>query len=172
MPRSRLHTCRTKERRVRLLQESHENVAQNVFHAHTPCFGSHFFEHLDQAGSSKVDAIFADVPERVIAVRLAGISGIEVDDIVSTGVGDTSINSVDQIAMRVNESETFAALKILECHRFNERRFSCPCFSDHIELGKTVFVLGPEDPFVPAKINAGKERCRSAVHRQVIVPKD
>jgi hypothetical protein len=37
------------------------------------------------------------------------------------------------------------------------------------ELGKTAFVLGPEDPFVPAKINAGKERCRSAVHSSTVL---
>jgi hypothetical protein len=47
-----------------------------------------------------------------------------------------------------------------------------PVFSDHIGVGKTVFVFDAEDPFVPAKIDASKERYRIACHMQVRVLED
>jgi len=83
----------------------------------TPHASGHIFLNTSiKPEAAKGDAIFADVAKRVVAVRLAGISGIEIDDIVSMGFGNTSINSIDQIAVRINQCEAFAALKILERH--------------------------------------------------------
>ena len=144
------------ERRVRLLQERHEHVAQDVLHAHAPRVRPHLLEDIHHAGSGERDPILPDMAQRIVAVRLARIGGVQIDDVMPPRRRNACRNARDKIAVRVDQGEAVAAFQVLERHVLQERRFARAGLADDVEVQETVFVLDSEDALVVAKIDACK----------------
>jgi hypothetical protein len=76
-------------RRIGLLQKRHEDVAQNVFHAHAPGLRPHLFEDFEETRGGERYPVFADMTKGIVAVRLRGIAGIEIDHVGLAGPWDS-----------------------------------------------------------------------------------
>ena len=64
-----------------LLQEGHQDVAQNVLHADAPRLGPHLRKDFHEAGSGERDSIVPHVTQGIVSIRLRRIGSIEVDHI-------------------------------------------------------------------------------------------
>ena len=75
------------ERGIPLLQERHENVAQDVLHAHAPRVRPHLLEDIHHAGSGESDTILPDMAKWIVTERLVRIGGVEIDDVIPRNSG-------------------------------------------------------------------------------------
>ena len=150
------HAENVMQRGVRLLQKCQQDVAQNVLHAHAPRIGPHLLEDFHEPGGCQGPEFRAHLPQRIVAIRLRRIGGVEIDDIVTARQRNTGGNPLDQVAVRIDDGESNAALHVLQRHRFQERRLAGPRFSDDIDMGKAVLWQNSKDPSVVSKINSSQ----------------
>jgi hypothetical protein len=58
--------------------------------------------------------------------------------------------------MRINESEAVPALQVLKRHHFDQSRLAGASLSDHVHVGKPVFIFDAKEPIIIAKIDPAK----------------
>ena len=152
------------ERRVRLLQERHEHVAQDVLHAHAPRVRPHLLEDIHHAGSGERDPILPDMAQRIVAVRLARIGGVQIDDVIPPRCEECVPQCARQDRRADRSAQSRCRAPGLGAPCFQERRFARAGLADDVDVQKAVFVLDAEDALVVAKINAGKARDMTCIH--------
>ena len=93
---------------IRLLEERHEHVAQDVLHAHAPRLRPHLLEHIHHAGSGERDAILPDMAQGIVAVWLVRIRRVEIDDVSASRRRDACGDARHEIAVRIDQREAVA----------------------------------------------------------------
>src|SRR5262249_55440068 len=125
-------------RRTLAFKKRHQNVAQDVLHAHAPRLGPHLFENFEEAGGGEGDAIFTDLTKGIVAIRLSGVAGIEIDHIGLARLWDTCSNAVSQLAVGIDKSKTISMLQILNSHVLQQGRFAGARLAENVEMREAI----------------------------------
>ena len=159
------------QRGIRLFQGCHEHVTQDVLHAHSPRLWPHLLEDIHHAGRGERDAILPDMTQRIVAVRLFRIGGVQIDDVVPPRRRSACRDTPDEIPMRIDQREAMPVLQVLERHVLQKRRFPRAGLTDDVNMRKSIFVPDPEDAVVAAKIDPSEARDLIRIHTGAHLPR-
>lgn len=103
------------------LDQGKEGVTEHMLHAYSPGFIPELLEGFEEARDGERDAGWVDTPQRVVAIRLALIRGVEVDQLAHPMLWDRPDEPLCQVAVRINETEATPMLHVLDSERLKER---------------------------------------------------
>ena len=128
-----------------------------MLHAHAPSLRPHLLEDFQKPGSRERDPVFADVSQRIVAVRLGRVGRVQVNHVVGPVSRHIASDALDQVAVGVDDGNAGTAGDVLERHGFKERRFPGARFADHVNMRHAIFGLDSEDAVIAAEIGARKK---------------
>lgn len=80
----------------------------------------------------------------IVAPRLIWVGSIQIDHVCFPGFGNVRGNSIREIAVRVDHSNSVAVRNVLHRQTFEQRRFARARLSYDVHMGEAVLSLDPK----------------------------
>src|SRR6516162_8978300 len=97
------------------------------------------------------------MPQGIVAPSQTSVCGIQVDQIISSMLGNTGGNALRQITVRIDQGKSIAVRKVLQSHAFKQRGLAGPCFSDRIHMREPILSFDTKDAPIVSVINSSQK---------------
>ncbi len=149
------------KRCIRLFEQRHKNVAQDVLHPHAPGQRPELFKDLHHARGSKRNPGRTDVAERVVTVGLRRIGCVQVENLISPPRRNAFCDALHEITVRIDERKPVAKREILARHRFQQSRLAGTGLPNDVDVREAIVFLDAEDARVSSEIDSRKSNGRA-----------
>ena len=116
------------------LQESEEGVAQEMLESGAPGVFVELVENGNNARSNELAVLDVATFKKVNFDGAVTVGRVEKDNVVDAAGGNVVKESIDGIAVRINETEAFIVAQIIDGHVTQHRGFTGAGFSDDIHM--------------------------------------